>query len=277
MHVKRVSETAAVFVLAALSVFATGPAARAAAESPAASGMEDAVAGSPGYVMKNPARPVMRSPQHMLMMAYHKNVATFARLLYAEADSGAAVSPRLARVAVAEMRRSVEEMEKYRAEAVRTMQLSPQRQEMMDRHLVRMKKELRELELLVQGDRIDAAQVKKHVEPILAGCRDAGCGPMPESAGGGNLPAMPQMMMEQMLEKVKHQDEELAALVREIDQAPRDKKLDLVVETVKRMVRQRAEMTEEMQKRHDEMMQGMMPGMTDGALEEEPSGDDGER
>lgn len=129
---KLMSAAVAVLLLAALPAFA--------ADKPAPAygmpQMKDVVHGSPGYIMKGPMRREMtRTPEHLLMMAYHRNVANFAQLLYAAADAGAPVAPQLARVAVAEMRRSVEEMEKYRA----GMQFPPQRQKMMDQHLVDVK------------------------------------------------------------------------------------------------------------------------------------------
>ncbi len=233
--------------------------------------MADAVPGSPGYIMKRPmGRQMMRSPQQQLMMAYHRNVANFGRLLYAAAQDGATVSPQLARVAVAEMRRSVDEMEKYRASLAG--EVPPDRQRMMDEHLVQVKIHLRDLEQLVQQDRIDSDQVKRHAEPMLAGCGSPGCA-TGKGAGmgwrggpgqGGGMgwrggPGGHVMIMERMLQKMKGQDAELAALVREMEQAPREKKLDLVSEIVARMVRQRAEMTDEMERNHREMMRGFGP------------------
>ncbi|WP_246014683.1 hypothetical protein [Geomonas oryzae] len=249
----------AVLLLAALPAFAADKPAPVYGDMPQ---MKDAVPGSPGYIMKGPMRREMtRTPEHLLMMAYHRNVANFAQLLYAAADAGAPVAPQLARVAVAEMRRSVEEMEKYRA----GMQLPPQRQKMMEQHLIDVKMHLRALEDLVRADRIDAAQVKSHLEPLVAGYRQGGCGLMPgRSAQGmgprGGAPGMRGMMMERMLDKAKEQDEDLEELLQELDQAPADKKLDLVVETVKRMAQQRAEMTEEMERNHEEMMRMLQPG-----------------
>ncbi|MBU5614124.1 hypothetical protein KOL99_14420 [Geomonas sp. Red51] len=203
---------------------------------------------------------MMRSPEHQLMMAYHKNVANFGRLLYRAAEEGATVSPQLARVAVAEMRRSVDEMEKYRASVAG--QMPPERQRMMDGHLVQVKSHLRELELVVRQDRIDSEQVKRLVEPMLSGRGAPDCAPGRGSGDGwrGGAPG-PGMMMERMLGKVKEQDAELAARVREMEQAPREKKLDLLAAIVASMVRQRAEMTEEMEKNHHEMMHrfGPMP------------------
>ncbi|MBJ6749167.1 hypothetical protein JFN91_02965 [Geomonas sp. Red421] len=217
-------------------------------------------------------RQMMRSPQQQLMMAYHRNVANFGRLLYAAAEDGATVSPQLARVAVAEMRRSVDEMEKYRASVVG--EVPPERQRMMDEHLVQVKTHLRDLEQLVRQDRIDSDQVKRHVEPMLTGCGAPGCAPW-QGAGMGwrGGPGGHGMMMEGMLQKVKAQDAELAALVQDMEQAPREKKLDLLSEIVARMVRQRAEMTDEMERNHREMMHRFGP-MQQQEMDEDDSGDE---
>ncbi|GFO62830.1 hypothetical protein M1B72_19465 [Geomonas paludis] len=253
-------------LLAALPAFAAGPTA------PGPIQMADAVPGSPGYVMKRPmGQQMMRSPQQQLMMAYHRNVANFGRLLYAAAEDGTTVSPQLARVAVAEMRRSVDEMEKYRASVAG--EVPPERQRMMDQHLVQVKSHLRDLELLVREDRIDSDQVKRHVEPMLAGCGAPGCAP---GQGAGMMgwrggPGGHGMMMESMLQKVKGQDAELAALVRDMEQAPREKKLDLVAGIVARMVRQRAEMTDEMERNHHEMMHRFGP-MQQQEMDEDDTG-----
>lgn len=269
------SAVVAVLVLAAVPAFAAGPSAQPYGNMPQ---MRDAVPGAPGYVMKGSMqREMMRTPQHLLMMAYHRNVQNFAGTLYAACDAGAPVPVQLARVAVAEMRRSVEEMEKYRA----GMQLPPQQQKMMDQHLIEVKMHLKELEDLVRGDRIDAARVKSHLDPLLSGCRYAGCAPMRGRTDRGmgprgDAPVMHGIMMEKMLDRAKEQDEELADLVQELDQAPAGKKLDALVETVKLMARQRAEMTEEMEQSHEEMMRmpsPVPPSMT-GDDDEEDGGDE---
>lgn len=272
--VKCMPAAVAVLLLAVLPAFAADKPVPPYGDMPQ---MKDAVPGSPGYIMKGAmGREMTRTPQHLLMMAYHRNVANFAQLLYAAADAGAPVSTQLARVAVAEMRRGVEEMEKYRA----GMHLPPQRRKMMEQHLVDVKMHLRALEQLVRGDRIDAAQVKSHLEPILAGYPGAGCGPMPgRGAQGmgprGATPGMGGMMMERMLDRAKEQDEELADLLRELEQAPPEKRLDVVVETVKRLAQQRAEMTEEMERNHEEMMR-MRPSVPPPLEGSDDEGDGGE-
>lgn len=225
----------------------------------------------PGQQMK---QEMMPTPAHLLLRAFHRNVANFAQTLYQAADQGPVVPAPLARTAVSEMRRSVDEMEKQRATALGAMRLPPERQKMMDEHLVQVKTHLRQLEELVQKERIDSGVVKKELQSIFAECDGAGCGARP-SAGWGCQGKGPYggragcdcpkgnpdhaMMMDDMMEKVKSQDTELAQLVQRMRQADGQAKLDLVAETVATMVQQRAELTAEMQKMHD-MMEAQHPG-----------------
>jgi hypothetical protein len=85
------------------------------------------------------------------------------------------------------------------------------------------------------------------------------------------------MMMDEMMEKVKRQDAELAQLVQRMQQASGQAKLDLVAETVATMVQQRAELTEDMEKMHD-MMQGQQypPGQMMDDDEDQDRGQDEE-
>ncbi len=231
---------------------------------------------------------MMPTPSHLLMRAYHRNVANFAETLYQAAERGPSVPAPLARTAVAEMRRSVEEMEKQRATALAEMRLPPQRQKMMDEHLVQVKTHLRQLEELVQKERIESGQVKKELQSIFMDCGGAGCGAGPGPLGRqgqgayGGMPGCDcragnpdhAMMMDDMMEKVKRQDAELAQLVQRMRQASGQAKVDLVAETVATMVQQRAELTEDMEKMHD-MMQWQHPG-TDQMMNDEEDQDQGQ-
>lgn len=276
---KRISAAITVLALAALPAFGADLTAREAAAKGAGNGAmpdrREAVPEGEGQAIRNQ---MLGDPEHLLMMGYHRNVANFGHILCQAADRGATVPARLARVSVAEMRRSVEEMEKCRAMALRERQGHPERQKMMDEHLVQLKTNLRELETLAKSDKIDSEQVKKHLQQIFQECRGAGCDTMPGSARHG-MPGhrgpggwqyqqlMPEhgMMMQRMLQKVKSQDAELAGMVQEMTKAPKERKLDLVVETVTRMVQQRADMTAEMERMQQEMLPGkgepMQPDM----------------
>lgn len=206
----------------------------------------------------------MRAPQQLLMMAFHRNVANFGQALYLASEQGETLSPVFARTAVAEMRRSTEEMEKQRA-ALRDQPVDQERQKLMEDHLVQVKKHLRELEALVQKERIDSAEVRKLLVAIFQECEGAGCEMLPpvlhrwRGYGAPGYGAMTGCecpspaarhggMMQRMMQKVKRQDAELSVLVRELKGASGDRKVDLLVETVTTMVEQRAEMTAEMER-----------------------------
>lgn len=221
------------------------------------------------HMMQHPemGSQMMRSPQHLLMMAYHKNVINFARVLDKAARQGETVPPDLARTAVAEMRRSIDQIEKQRA----GQSVPPEMRKMMDQHLVTVKTHLRDLEDLAKNDRIPSQEVLKHTQSLLKGCDGPQCdlrpgkgmdgkhgkGMMEGGCGGcDGMQMMPQhrQMMEQMKQKVKAQDQELNALVEKMNRAPRDKKVDLLADIVSRMVQQRTEFVNQMEKMQQEHM-----------------------
>ena len=134
---------------------------------------------------------MMRNPQHLLMMAHHKNVLTFGHMLEKMARQGETVPRDFARAAIAEMRRSTEEMERYRAGAMRDMPAEMKDQgdmkKKMDQHLVNVKTHLRQLEDLASKDRIPSQEVLKHLEPIFEGCEGMGCGKMDGKGRHGGM------------------------------------------------------------------------------------------
>jgi hypothetical protein len=125
---------------------------------------------------------MMANPQHMLMMAYHRNMMTFSHQLMKVARQGETVPREFARTAIAEMRRSTEEMERYRAEAMRNVPADVKEhgdmQKMMDQHLVDVKTHLRELENLARADRIPSQDVIKQLDAMIEGCEGMDCGMM---------------------------------------------------------------------------------------------------
>lgn len=60
-------------------------------------------------------------PHHLLAMAYHQNLATFAKVLHEQTDHAASVDVAFARTAEIEMRRSFGEMKLHHEEHVKTM------------------------------------------------------------------------------------------------------------------------------------------------------------
>ena len=264
---KRMLIAMAVLAVTALPSFAAdAPTADMTGNSPDMGGMRRMMQQHPG--MK---KEMMRNPQHLLMMAYHRNLINFGRTLEKTARQGELVQREVARTAIAEMRRSVDEMEKYRAGAMATMpaDMKPgEMHKMMDQHLVTVKTQLRELEDLTKSDRIKSQDVIKHLQPILAGCEEMDCG-----MGGGRgmygrgmygkrgmrgcgcQQAMPEHheMMEGILQKMKGQDAELGKQVEQMTRAPRDQKVDLMADIVAKLVQQRAAMTANMEKMQKHM------------------------
>jgi hypothetical protein len=128
---------------------------------------------------------MMQSPQHLLAMAYHKNLVNFAQALKKVAQQGDTVPRDFARSAVTEMRRSADQMEINHEEAVRGMpaELKAKHAEMaqkMAAHLATMRAELAQLDQLSKGDRVDSKELLKHLEALLQGCAGmpgaGGCG-----------------------------------------------------------------------------------------------------
>jgi len=283
LPVKRILPLVTILVLAAAPSFAAQPSTHgthgaAAAESRTADGNVQTHRVPPGPAT---GKQMTQNSGHLLMMAYHRNVANFGQTLYRAAGQGATVPAPLARAAVAEMRRSTEEMEKQRALAMRDMQVNPDRQKMMDEHIVQVKTHLRQLEELVKNDRIDSGEVRKLLQAIFEECEGAGCetmpGPMHERQSCGHCQCRPMpghaAMMQKMMQQVKTQDAELAELVQEMQGASRDRQLDLVVEAVTTMVEQRAELGAEMERMQRQMMRMhggmMMEGEEDLGFEED--------
>lgn len=231
-------------------------------------------------------RQMLRNPQFLMMQAYHRSVIGFGQALYRAAEQQPTVPAWFARAALSEMRRSTEEMEKYRVTAMREVQVPPQRQKMMDEHLVQVKTHLRQLEDLARSDRIASEEVKTHLQAIFEGCQGAGCSPKagmyPGRRGGyprmqgwdcRQMPPERAAMMEKMMRKMKDQDAELQGIVQEMERATGDRKLALVAEAVAKMVQQRADMTADMESMQNHMLHGRGQPLPPGH-EMEPEDDD---
>lgn len=228
-------------------------------------------------------------PQHMLMRAYHDNVMNFAHALMGVASRQDTVPRDFTRTAISEMRRSVEELEKHRADALRNMpaEAHAQMREIMDRHLVNVKIHLRELEDLAKRDPVPSQEVMRHLDAMLEECVGMDCG---MSGGGGRHGEMmrcchdmaecsgssdPATMrhhekMDQMLQKMKEEDAQLAQKVEALAEADPSERLGLLTEIVTTLVQQRAEMTGEMEKMH--LL--MQPRGAAGSVDEEDEEDD---
>ena len=252
---KRMLIAAAVLVVTVLPVFA---------EDAPPTEVKDAMPQTMPRHHEGMMKQMMRSPQHLLMMAYHRNLAAFGRALATVAQQAETVPREFARTAVAEMRRSVEEMEKYRAEAMKGMSAEVKghgdMQKMMDEHLVQVKIHLRALEELTKGDRVASKEVMKDLQPILDGCQKMGRHLMPgkgkrcgEGRQCGEEPCREGMrehgeMMAGVLKRMKAGDVEMTKQVAQMKAAPRDRKLDLLADLVAQLVERHAAMTEHLEK-----------------------------
>ena len=118
---------------------------------------------------------MMQNPQHLLAMAYHKNLVSFAMTLKKVAQQGETVPRDFARSAITEMRRSADQMEIYHEAALKGMPADQQAKraeiaKMMSAHLAEMRAQLAQLDDLAKGDRVDSKEILKHLQIILKGC-----------------------------------------------------------------------------------------------------------
>jgi hypothetical protein len=205
-------------------------------------------------------------PQFLLMMAYHRNLVTFALSLDKIAHQAPTVPREYAQTAISEMRHSTEQLEKYRAGFVSGMPAGTDHgdmKKMMDEHLVKVKIQLRELDELAKQDVIPSQEVIKRLQAILEGCEGMDCGMGHEKGdycgemhgkrsmpgcGCSEMTPERRKMMSDMVQQIKTEDAELTKLVDLMNQAPQDNKLNLLAGIVTRMVQQRAAMTAHMEK-----------------------------
>ena len=62
-----------------------------------------------------------KEPHHVLAMAYHQNLATFAKSLHERTMQASSVNVEFARAAVTEMRRSFDQMKQHHQEHMQAM------------------------------------------------------------------------------------------------------------------------------------------------------------
>ena len=121
------------------------------------------------------AMPAMGGPHHVLAMAYRDNLATFARALGGQVTQAKTVNLDLAGPAVAEMRRSFEQMRQHH-QAQMTMMggrmdstMSGMMQH-METHLAALGEHLAALESEVNGGTPDPKKVQERTTEILKQC-----------------------------------------------------------------------------------------------------------
>jgi len=115
---------------------------------------------------------MMQEPHHVLAMAYKHNLVNFAKALHHEANQTKPINREFARAAVAEMRRSFDQMLKHHQDHMKAMdeQMKSRMADMMkqmDAHHAAVGEHLTALEKEVQAAAPDAKGVSAHVAEIL--------------------------------------------------------------------------------------------------------------
>ena len=118
---------------------------------------------------------MMEGPHHVLAMAYRDNLVTFARALRAQVTQSKTVNLDLARPAVAEMRRSFDQMKQHHQAQMAMMgnQTKPAMSGMiqeMESHMTALGEHLTALESEVSASAPDPKKVSEHATEILKQC-----------------------------------------------------------------------------------------------------------
>jgi hypothetical protein len=128
---------------------------------------------------------MMEGPHHVLAMAYRDNLMTFARALGAQVAQSKTVNLDLARPAVAEMRRSFDQMKQHHQAQMAMMGDQPKpamsgMMPQMETSLTAISDHLTALESEVNASTPDPKKVSEHTTEILKQC--AGMSAMPGNA-----------------------------------------------------------------------------------------------
>ena len=105
-----------------------------------------------------------KEPHHILAMAYHQNMATFAHALHQQTAEAASVNVEFTRIAVTEMRRNFDQMKQHHQEHMQTMsadmhtKMSAMMQQ-METHHTELNTQLTALEQEVQASAPDAKKI----------------------------------------------------------------------------------------------------------------------
>lgn len=118
---------------------------------------------------------MMQEPHHQLAMAYKANLVNFAKALQHEANQTKPIDPEFARAAIAEMKRSFDQMEQHHQDHMEAMddkmkpQMSDMMKEMATRNLA-IKEDLNALNKEAQTSAPDSKSISKYVDEILKNC-----------------------------------------------------------------------------------------------------------
>ena len=115
---------------------------------------------------------MMNEPHHVLAMAYMQNMGTFAKTLHSQAEGSSPLDATFARAAVAEIKRSLDQMEEHHGEHMKMMS-EEMRSHMasmmkdMDMHHSMLKDAVSALEKDVRADHPDSKQVAADSATVL--------------------------------------------------------------------------------------------------------------
>jgi alpha-L-fucosidase len=115
---------------------------------------------------------MMNEPHHALAMAYMQNIGAFAKTLHDQAAGSTPLNAEFARAAVAEMRRSLDEMEKHHGEHMKMMsdemrtQMAPMMKDMEMKDAM-IKDAVSALEKDVAADQLDSKQIAADSASLL--------------------------------------------------------------------------------------------------------------
>jgi hypothetical protein len=244
------------------------------------------------------------NPQHLLAMAYHKNLVRFGRMLQRVARGHETVPRDFAQAAVTEMRRSADQMEIYHEQAARALPKDvkghhAEMQKQMATHLEQVRTQLVQLDALTKADRIDSGEILKRLDLLFQGCQamghrdacaegmpgkgcagerhgcgcDQDCGRHPGMGQGGGCGACRELRQQrqQLMQQMKQQDAQISQLTARMNAATGDQKQALMAEIITRMVQQHEAMSAHLEKLQHHMgkhtaARGQTRAWQDGAL-----------
>jgi len=155
MKTKVISTILMALSLGAFSAMATTAQTKKAQSRSAAQGKKE---------MSHDQMMMANEPHHVLAMAYHQNLAAFAKALHEQTARASSVNVEFARAAVTEMRRSFDQMKQHHQEHMQTMsaemhtKMSGMMQQ-METHQTELNTQLTALEQEIQSATPDAKKV----------------------------------------------------------------------------------------------------------------------
>lgn len=116
-----------------------------------------------------------QGPHHLLAMGYKDNLVNFAKVLRQDANQAKTVNTEIARAAVAEMKRSFDQMQQHHQAQMKTMDDKMKAQmvgmtKQMDEHHSAIQEHLAALDKEVQTSAPVAKNIAMHVTEILKHC-----------------------------------------------------------------------------------------------------------